>query len=101
MHTLLVIAEDLLWGRDTESCPGDLLPTAKQTLDAARAAAPRVVIASYCANTHLGAQRCRRLIESLGFTLSNTFDLHTAAGFPIFDKVWSEPGDVTGDVTKK
>lgn len=100
MRTLLVLAEGLLWGRDTDHSPGDLFATAADTLTAAKSHAPRVVIASYCANTHLGAQRCRRLIEGLGFALSNTFDLHTAAGFPIFDEVWSEPGDVK-PVTKK
>ena len=91
MKTLLLIADGLLWEPGIADCPGAVLPTAKEKLAAACAAADRVVVASYCANTHLGAQRCRRiLVSDLGADLSDKLDLHTAAGFPLFDEVWHE-----------
>lgn len=86
--TLLVIADGYLWHSDLPDSPGALLPDAEQKLLDARARADRVVIASFCCNTHAGAQRVRGIIErDLNLPLSNTFDLHTAIGFPLFDDV--------------
>jgi len=85
--TLLLVADGLLWDRDLRDVPGAVRPDAAKILRAAQARADRVVIASYCANTTLGAQRCRRIIESdLGAVLDSKLDLHTTSGFPIFDE---------------
>ena len=88
VDTLLVVADGFLWHNDLPDSPGALLPDAKQKLLDARARARRVVIASFCCNTHAGAQRVRAIIErDLDLPLSRDFDLHTAIGFPLFDEV--------------
>lgn len=86
--TLLVVADGFLWQNDLPTSPGPLLPGARERLLAARDRADRVVIASFCCNTHAGAQRVRAIIErDLNLPLSASFDLHTAVGFPLFDEV--------------